>query len=62
MKPSWDDAPEGAKYLAQDNDGYWVFYWDRPTWNGVEWYPNGRCAVMRRDVNPEDSLEERPNV
>lgn len=60
MKPSWDDAPEGAKYLAKDADGYWAFYWDRPSWDGEEWAPNGRCEVMQRSVNPADSLEERP--
>lgn len=29
-KPSWDDAPEWAKYMAMDEDGAWYWYEDEP--------------------------------
>lgn len=30
-KPGWDRAPTWAKYLAQDGDGSWYWYEERPT-------------------------------
>lgn len=30
MKPSWDDAPEWANWLAMDGDGRWVWYDNKP--------------------------------
>jgi len=29
-KPSWDDAPPWAAYLAQDSDGEWFWYSEKP--------------------------------
>lgn len=29
-RPSWVDAPEWAKWLAQDSDGEWFWYSARP--------------------------------
>lgn len=29
-KPSWDDAPEGAQWLAQDSNGDWYWYKTKP--------------------------------
>lgn len=29
-KPSWDNAPEWAKYLAMDEDGSWFWYQYQP--------------------------------
>jgi hypothetical protein len=26
MKPSWNDAPKWAKWLAMDQDGTWCWY------------------------------------
>lgn len=31
-KPSWDDAPKWASYLAMDGDGLWVWYQTKPDW------------------------------
>lgn len=33
MKPSWDDAPEWAQWLAMDGDGRWVWYETEPFFN-----------------------------
>lgn len=30
LKPSWNNAPEWAQWLAMDADGGWVFYRDKP--------------------------------
>ena len=30
MKPSWDDAPEWAQWLAMDEDGRWWWYEEKP--------------------------------
>lgn len=38
MKPSWDDAPRWAKYLAMDSDGTWWWWGDKPTAGDHEWY------------------------
>jgi len=29
-KPSWDDAPSWANYLAQNEDGQWFWYEKKP--------------------------------
>jgi hypothetical protein len=36
-KPSWDDAPEWAQWLAQDKDGEWCFYPEKPEQSGTMW-------------------------
>jgi hypothetical protein len=30
MKPSWNDAPEWANYLAQDENGEWTWFARKP--------------------------------
>lgn len=30
IRPPWSKAPDWAKYLAQDGDGTWYWYGDRP--------------------------------
>ena len=30
MKPSWDEAPEWANWLAMDKDGSWVWFERKP--------------------------------
>jgi hypothetical protein len=36
-KPSWDDAPEWAEWLAQDGGGEWCFYPEKPEQSGTMW-------------------------
>lgn len=65
MKPSWDDAPSWAQWLAMDGDGTWFWFEEQPYFLAVEgewvcdagnfsWTPKGPAT------NPEDTLERRP--
>lgn len=36
MKPSWDDAPEWANWLAMDGDGLWSWWEIKPEWDEDE--------------------------
>lgn len=40
MKPSWDDAPEWAQYLAMDEGGCWYWHGGEPHWDAADgcWY------------------------
>ncbi|MNL32370.1 hypothetical protein D3C87_1542150 [compost metagenome] len=33
-KPDWKKAPEWAGWLAQDNDGWWFWWCDKPVVTG----------------------------
>lgn len=73
--PDWDDAPEWAEWLAQDGNGAWYWYEERPYKHRLvdEWVPQ-ECAdqeggvytrfdkVSNGEKNPDwaDSLERRP--
>ena len=74
-KPSWDEAPEWAKYLAMDGDGFWSFYEDRPEWaeeanewwlgfdstDDSRWAQYGACDESGIDWDHAfDTLERRP--
>jgi hypothetical protein len=62
MKPSWDDAPEWANYLARDHDGSWWWYEHEPTLERGEWFPVKSSKFdlphALEDVMP--TLEQRP--
>lgn len=36
MKPSWDDAPEWANYMAMDDNEDWHWYEKKPDWSESE--------------------------
>ena len=36
-KPSWNDAPEWANWLAQDEDGEWVWFDKKPEAGALNW-------------------------
>ncbi|CAN8139254.1 DUF1508 domain-containing protein [uncultured Thiomicrorhabdus sp.] len=52
-KPSWKDAPEDAKWLAQDECGAWYFYQKAPEELG-----NGFSSLH---VIEEGSEQDEPN-
>lgn len=61
MKPSWNDAPEWAQYLAADKDGAWYWYESEPKPGQVafipEYFTDTDHALL---LNWESSLESRP--
>jgi hypothetical protein len=60
MKPKWDDAPEWAKWLAQDEIGAWYWYSKKPRFDGHVWKDGGRFMRASIDVTAEETLEKRP--
>lgn len=67
-KPDWKDAPEWAKWLAQDKDGDW-FWWERKPLISPRcsyWMPSVYGKQFKRapkgKINDEwkKSLERRP--
>lgn len=62
MKPDWKDAPNEALFLAQDDDGNWHWFEDRPVYVRAsgEWYADFgmmKCPAYPRGI---DTLERRP--
>lgn len=62
MKPDWKDAPEWAKYLAQNEDGRWFWYEENPQLYFDLWWSNeGRKAFAGDPLKGwGESKEERP--
>ena len=61
MKPDWKDAPDFARYLAQDADGGWFWFQNKPVFTQF-WWMNTDGGMYAR-VRPTDcgsTLEERP--
>lgn len=61
-KPSWDDAPKWANWLAQDESGQWWWYEYEPDCVDGVWCAAGFIASARMgDANPfwEETLECR---
>ena len=54
--PPWDDAPDWANWAAQDEDGRWYGYQNRPFAPGNElWVPRGgrfECILESHTPNP----------
>ena len=60
-KPNWDDAPEWANYLAQDEDGTWFWYSYKPViTNGEYWDARDGNTEPASVEDWEKSLEKRP--
>ena len=69
-KPDWKDAPDCAKYLAQDSDGDWYWWTGKPKVinNFRYWMPDdveqdipAALAVERMEVlSWKETLEPRP--
>lgn len=63
LKPSWDDAPEGAICLAQNEDGEWKWYRTKPTREVCYWHVNDfneEEPAFWVNPNWRETLEERP--
>ena len=64
MKPSWDDAPEWAQWLAMDEDGRWWWYEEKPVLQTNYFYWLGSkmeesLPVLDRSMPWDKSLEKR---
>lgn len=58
MKPDWKDAPAWAQYLAQDFNGEWFWYENKPYMGDMsDWVINGgrcyRAGVSDYEYPPE---------
>lgn len=67
MKPSWEDAPEWANWLAKDSNGTWNWFETIPALmmerrDSYFWSTSSRWeeATTAQDIYFADSLEKRP--
>lgn len=63
IKPSWNDAPEWANWLAHDKDGGWNWFDEKPRCQlGASWVCNNYGRFMAAEINPDwqQTLEQRP--
>lgn len=66
IKPSWKSAPDWAKYLAQDGDGTWYWYEERPSVSPLSrvWSRTSSTSKQMRCLdNTEEwrvTMERRP--
>ena len=62
-KPDWSEAPEWARYLAQDKDGPWYWFEYEPKKeSGGYWYLDS-CVGKSEKAHKEEwtlTLESRP--
>lgn len=58
-KPSWNDAPEWAKYLAMDKSGEWYWHEYEPQIDRLsgDWNSSGMTTL---GFSWKISVEERP--
>ena len=62
-KPDWKDAPEWARYVAQDADKSWFWHQKEPRLRARDWASDGRilgCGKPDPDESWMDTLERRP--
>lgn len=63
MKPDWKDAPEWAKWLAQDDDGWFLWFGDAPYKRGDIWigpYMSKLCGFEFARTKCNSVPEPRP--
>lgn len=64
-KPNWKDAPSWANYLAQDDEGDWYWFENRPEATPFGWsynpnFPAGRIRKSTEQSDWQDTVETRP--
>lgn len=64
MKPSWENAPYWANYLARDKNGNWYWYENEPIGfnSDDEWIcGDGRAEIARNESHTDwkQTLEQR---
>lgn len=61
MKPSWKDAPDWARFLAQDENGAWTWFEEKSR-VAYQHEDLSRGARLTQQITPRwyNTLEERP--
>ena len=66
-KPTWDEAPDWAHWMAMDETGWYHFFANKPELYGRFWIPDHnsdqrieRMPARYDNTGWQDSLEERP--
>lgn len=61
-KPSWDDAPSWANWMAMDEDGEWLWYEREPVMKVGYWdsYGQIKSASNPPKIHFSETLEQRP--
>lgn len=65
-KPSWEESPECANWLAQDRDGIWRWFSDKPSPMYGYWGRGHVGSIVKwaglgdYNLNWHETLEERP--
>ena len=65
-KPSWDDAPDWARWLAQDDQGLWIFSQGKLLCDFIQWtgqwraFATGRVGEVIGDWR--NTLDQRSNA
>jgi hypothetical protein len=61
-KPGWKNAPDWAKYLAQDENGSWWFFSNEPKPLQTLWNNDGLDSLKSnvKNHNWRETLESRP--
>ena len=62
MKPSWDEAPEWANWLAMDRSGDWFWYAVEPDCDNIHgwWNTKLKNEFAALNTNWRETLERRP--
>jgi len=65
MKPDWKDAPLWAKWLAQDKDGSWCWFAEKPLCDELDemWSNPGNSKyseVVTKNDAWQSTIEARP--
>jgi hypothetical protein len=62
FQPNWDDVPEWANWLAQDANGGWYLYENKPDSGLAQWGRVDKRGAGRFSTNPNwiGTLQQRP--
>lgn len=61
-RPSWNQAPSWAVWLALDEDGQWFWYSEKPMWNKSFWDAQGGSTAKVNVKNFNDEIEIDSNI
>lgn len=59
LKPSWDDAPEWANWVAMDKDGSWWWHDHKPAIKEGHWVSCSGIQRIDPNLGWEQSLRAR---